>query len=61
VKEAVSSNISSYIDRTVSSLSCVISVVDPKHFVTHLDQTFQRVSDPDRIFKKLRIRFRIRL
>jgi hypothetical protein len=29
------------------------SVVDPKLFVTDLDPTFQRVSDPDLNFKKV--------
>jgi hypothetical protein len=44
--------------------SVVVSVVDPKLFVTDLDPnpdlTFQRVPDPDLTFEKLLIRFRIR-
>jgi hypothetical protein len=36
----------------------IISVVDPKFFVQ--DPTFQKVSDTDPTFKKLRVRFRVR-
>jgi hypothetical protein len=41
-------------------ITFILSVMDPKLFITDPDTTFQLISDPDQTFKKFRIRFRTR-